>query len=99
MERSLPFIDAKRRTAIKILDDGCGDGFFLDISSPAPRVFYHMLEDPSPRDYGTLEEFVRFIAKVHAAGIVSLETDGMVVFDLSAYEKLEREYQSTLPGG
>lgn len=90
--QGVPFVDAKRRMALKILEDGAGDGFFLDIASANPRVFYHMLEDPYPRDYGTLEEFVTFIAEVHAAGIASQDEHGMVAFDLPRYQKIEAEY-------
>jgi hypothetical protein len=87
-----PFVDAKRKSALKILDDGAGDGFFLDIVSPNPRVFYHMLEDPYPRDYGTLPEFVTFITDVHAAGLASENEHGMVAFDLDRYQKIEAKY-------
>jgi hypothetical protein len=85
-------VDSKRKRAIKILEDGAGDGFFLDLSSPNPRVFYHMLEDPFPRDYGTLQEFVQFIADVHASGVVSPDKHGMADFDLEKYDRLESDY-------
>lgn len=90
--KDIPFVDAKRRNALKILDDGAGDGFFLDIASPNPRVFYHMLEDPYPRDFGTLQEFVGFICDVHAAGLASENEHAMVAFDLDRYQKIEAEY-------
>ena len=93
-EESIPFVDDTRKTAIKILDDSCGDGFFLDIASPNPRVFYDMLEDPFPRDYGTLDEFVAYIDSLHAAGLASLNEHAMVSFDLAPYAKLKREYLS-----
>jgi hypothetical protein len=90
--QDIPFVDAKRKNALKILDDSAGDGFFLDIASPNPRVFYHMLEDPYPRDFGTLQEFVGFIGDVHAAGLASENEHGMVAFDLDRYQKIEAEY-------
>jgi hypothetical protein len=92
MIRDIPFVDAKRKSALKIMDDGAGDGFFLDIASATPRVFYHMLEDPYPRDYGTLQEFVDFITDVHAAGLATEREKGMVEFDLPRYQKVEAEY-------
>lgn len=90
--QSIPFVDAKRKIALKILADSAGDGFFLDIASPNPRVFYHMLEDPFPRDYGTMEEFVSFIDQVHAAGLASENEHGMVAFNLDHYKKIEADY-------
>jgi len=90
--QDMPFVDAKRRNALKILDDNSGDGFFLDIASPTPRVFYHMLEDPFPEDYGTLQEFVTFISHVHAAGVTSENDHGMVAFDLDRYQEIETDY-------
>ena len=92
IERDIPLIDSKRKSALKILDDGAGDGFFFDIASPNPRVFYHMLEDPYPRDYGTLRQFVTFITQVHAAGLASENDNGMVVFDLDRYQQVESDY-------
>jgi hypothetical protein len=93
---NVEFVDAKRKNAWKILDDGAGDGFFLDITNPSPRVFYHMLEDPFPRDYGTLQEFVTFIDAVHAAGLASEDSRVTAVFDLDRYQKLEAEYLARL---
>jgi hypothetical protein len=91
--KNIPFVDAKRKSALKILDDGAGDGFFLDIASPIPRVFYHMIEDPYPRDFGTLQEFVNFINDVHAAGLASENDHGMVAFDLDRYQTIEADYR------
>lgn len=92
MIQDIPFVGSKRKGALMILEDGAGDGFFLDIASPNPRVFYHMLEDPYPRDYGTMQQFVTFITQVYAAELASEEDNGMVVFDLDRYEKLESNY-------
>jgi hypothetical protein len=94
--QQIPLVDAKRKSALKILDDGAGDGFFLDIASPSPRVFYHMLEDPYPRDYGTLKEFVTFIRDVHAAGLASQNENGRVAFDLDRYQKMESEHLESI---
>lgn len=91
-EQSTPFVDAKRSNAIKILADSAGDGYFLDVASESPRVFYHMLEDPFPRNYGTLTQFVEFLADVHQAGIASPDEHGMVDFDLDRYQQIEAAY-------
>lgn len=96
LTQGIPFVDAKRKNALKILDDGAGDGFFLDITSRNPRVFYHMLEDPNPRDCGTLQEFVAFISDVHAAGLATEKENGMVTFDLDRYQKAEADYLQKL---
>jgi hypothetical protein len=90
--QNIPFVDAKRKSALKILEDGAGDGYFLDVESQNPRVFYHMLEDPFPRDYGTLEEFVSFIGDVHAAGVVTENEHGMAAYDLDRYKTIEAGY-------
>lgn len=90
--QSIPFVDAKRKVALKILDDGAGDGFFLDVTSANPRVFYPMLEDPFPRDFGTLDEFVSFITEVHAPGLARQNEHGMVSFDWDRYQSMEAEY-------
>jgi hypothetical protein len=55
-------------------------------------VFYHMLEDPYPRDFGTPQEFVAFINDIHAAGLASLNEHGMVVFDLDRYQNIKSGY-------
>lgn len=94
--QGVAFVDSKRKSAWKILDDGAGDGFFLDIANTNPRVFYHMLEDPYPRDYGTLDEFVAFVADVHNAGLASRDPNGIVKFDLDRYQQLEAEYLARL---
>ena len=96
MTQGVPFVDAKRKSALKILDDSAGDGFFLDIASSRPRVFYHMLEDPFPRDFGTLQQFVAFINDVHAEGLATEDENGMVRFDLDRYLRVEDEYLKSI---
>ncbi|NOX58159.1 MAG: SMI1/KNR4 family protein [Planctomycetes bacterium] len=96
LAQGIPFVDAKRKSALKILDDGSGDGFFLDVAAPNPRVFYHMLEDPYPCDYGSLEQFIEFILEVHTAGLASHDKNGMVDFDETRYEKIEAAYLKNL---
>ena len=61
-----------------------------------PRVFYHMLEDPFPVDYGTLADFAGFMKEVHAAGIASPGAEGVVSFDLDKYRELETAYLERL---
>lgn len=92
LTKKIPFVDSKRKNALKLLDDGCGDGYFLDITTANPRVFYHMLEDPFPRDYGVLQDFVAFIADVHAAGLATEDEMGAVTFDLDRFQVLESKY-------
>jgi hypothetical protein len=92
--QSIPFVDTKRKQAIKLLDDGAGDGFFLDVSSAAPRVFYHMLEDPWPRDYGPLDSFVEFLTQVHRSGLATVNENGMVDFDWERYDAIQSDYLS-----
>ncbi len=92
--QSIPFVDSKRKQAIKLLDDGAGDGFFLDVSSAAPRVFYHMLEDPGPRDYGPLDSFVEFLTQVHRSGLTAANENGTVDFDLDRYDAIQSDYLS-----
>jgi hypothetical protein len=90
--QSVPLVDAKRKQSLKILEDGAGDGFFVDVTSQHPRVFYHMLEDPSPRDYGTLPEFATLLIDVHASELATENEHGMVSFDLARYQKVEAAY-------
>ncbi len=93
--RWIPLIDGRRKKGIKILDDGAGDGFYVDLAPREPRVFYHMLQErDSYTDFGRIDEFVEFIAKVHAAGIASESKPGVVVFDDSRYTGLEKAYLS-----
>ena len=94
--QSIPLVDAQRQSAIKILSDAAGDGFFLDAESPNPRVFYHMLEDPYPRYYGTLSQFVDFIESIHAAGLATKNEVGMVDFDYEGYQELEAAYLQSI---
>lgn len=95
--QTIPFVDAKRRGALKILEDLAGDGYFLDVTSSRPRVFYQMLEDPwFPRDYGPLKDFVQFLVDVHAAGISSQDKYGMVDFDPKEYDRIESTYLRNL---
>jgi hypothetical protein len=51
-----------------------------------------MLEDPEPRDFGTLQEFVIFINDIHSAGLASQNEHGMVVFDLDHYQQMKAAY-------
>lgn len=91
MEASIPLIDGLRKGSIKILDDFAGDGFFIDTTSTTPLVFYHMLEDPYPTYYGTLTEFVEFIAIGFEKGILYEDTHGNFAYD----EKLYTAYEAT----
>lgn len=90
--QSIPIIDSKLRGAYKILEDLAGDGFYLDVANTNPRVFYCMIEDPYPRYFGSLSQFVGFIASVHAAGLATKDANGLVEFDYDRYQELEATY-------
>jgi hypothetical protein len=91
--QDIPFVQERRKSSIKLLEDGSGDGFFLDLSGSKPRVFYHMLEDGSTyQDFGRLDEFVGFIAQVHEAALGSAGQSGGVDYDLKKYGALEAAY-------
>lgn len=91
--RAIPLIQERRKSSIKLLEDGSGDGFFLDLTASTPRVFYHMLEDGSNyQDFGRLDEFVGFIAQVHEAGLGSASQSGRGDYDLKKYGVLEAAY-------
>lgn len=99
MNQSISMMHHSRRRDIKLLDDGAGDGYFLNLSSNPPRVYYEMLEDPAQTDYGTLAEFVDFIEQVHAAKITTVDDRGFVDFDWDAYSKLETKHLASLQAG
>ena len=88
----LPFVDDLQRRAFKILEDPAGDGFYIDVTCDNPKVFYHMLEDPFPRYFGNLPQFVEFLIRIHSAGITSLDEHGMILFDIEEYMRIEGEY-------
>jgi hypothetical protein len=89
--QSILIIDSKLRGAYKILEDLAGDGFYLDVASPNPQVFYCMIEDPYPRYFGSLSEFIGFIESVHTAGLATKDEHG-VDFDFQPYQELEAAY-------
>ena len=92
LNRSIPGLMPRRHHDIKLLDDGAGDGFFLDLSSPHGNVYYEMLEDPFPQSYGNFSQFLDFLHAVHKAGIADINPRGVVVFDESAYRSLEANH-------
>jgi hypothetical protein len=92
MIQAIPFVDKLRKNSLKILDDGAGDGFFLDVTAKNPTVFYAMLEDPTPRHYGTLVEFINFIAQGFEEGALSVEEKGDLKWDKAKYKALEKEH-------
>ena len=97
--QDMPFVHQRRKRDIKLLDDGCGDGFFLDLTASPPRIYYEMLEDRFPTDYGTMLQFLQFIDRVHTAGITSVNEREIVIFDATAYQKLEAEHLSSVKKG
>lgn len=90
--QSIPLVDKLRRQSLKIMDDGAGDGFFVDVTSSRPRVFYHMLEDGTPQYYGTMPEFVNFIATGFETGVLFVNTKGEFAYDHAQYEALEQKH-------
>lgn len=92
MIQSIPFIAKLRKRSLKILEDGAGDGFFVDVTAARPRVFYHMLEDGTPQDYGTLAEFVDFIATGFERGVLFVDASGKFGYDDKQYQALEQEH-------
>ena len=85
----IPFIDDYRKSAVKILDDGSGDGYFLDVASENPLVFYDMLEDPAPAYYGTLAQFLNLITEAFEKEIIYVDGDGYLDFDDAAFGTLD----------
>ena len=98
LNRSIPGLMPRRHRDIKLLDDGAGDGFFLDLSSPRGNVYYEMLEDPFPQSYGSFSQFLDFLYAVHAAGIAEINSRGVVVFDEVAYRALEARHFAEFGG-
>jgi hypothetical protein len=92
----LPLIDKLRKRSLKIMDDGAGDGYFLDVTAARPRVFYHMLEDGTPQYYGTLAEFVGFIATGFERGVLFVDAQGKFGYDDKQYQALEQEHFKAL---
>lgn len=92
--QATPFVDEKIKRSLKLLEDLAGDGFYVDLTEPSPRVFYCMLEDPYPKYYGTLPEFVAFVSEVHGAGLATLNSNGMIDFDQTRYGELESKHRA-----
>jgi len=87
--QSIPFVDKLRKSSVKLMDDGSGDGFFLDVTAAKPTVFYHMLEDPFPLGFGTLDQFVDLIAQGFETGVLYTNASGEFEFDLDGFEAFE----------
>lgn len=95
--QSLPCPDyGRRKRSIKLLDDDCGDGFFLDLSESPPQASYEMMEDPFPTRYGSILQLLQFIERVHAAGIASVNERGVVVFEDLKYQELEDQHLASI---
>jgi hypothetical protein len=92
----IPLVDKLRKRSLKILDDGAGDGFFVDVTSAQPQVFYHMLEDGTPLYYGTLAEFVNFIATGFERGVLFVDANGKFGYDEKQYQALEQAHFKAL---
>lgn len=94
--QTIPFVGKLRKSSVKILDDGAGDGFFLDPTAAKPVVFYQMLEDPTPRVYGTMTEFVNFLASGFESGVLSTNAAGELAYDGKKYQALEAAHFRSL---
>lgn len=94
--QKIPLVDSLRKRSIKLLEDGAGDGFFMDPTTSNPSVFYHMLEEPTPIAYGTLKQFVDLIAECFASGACFLNEDGKFDFDTVEYDKAETAFLNAL---
>lgn len=92
MEQEILLIDGLRKSSVKILEDGSGDGYFLDVTACRPLVFYHMLEDPDPQYYGTLSEFVNFIADGFESEVLFINAAGKFDYDEVKYRALEAKH-------
>jgi hypothetical protein len=79
------------RTMIKILDDGFGDGYFLNTTSSNPTVFYDMMEDPGGRHRFTLAEFVDFIAEAYEQGIL-VDDPRNPDMEFEKFQRFEEEF-------
>lgn len=88
----IPLVDGLRKSSVKILEDGFGDGYFLDVTSSRPLVFYHMLEDPYPQYYGTLAEFANFIADGFESEVLFLNGAGEFDYDEAKFYALEEKH-------
>jgi hypothetical protein len=94
--KNIPFVEKLRKNSVKILDDGAGDGFFVDPTAQQPGVFYYMLEDPSPRNFGTMPQFLGFITKGFESGVLSAKPSGELSYDLKTYEAMEKDYLKSI---
>ncbi len=90
--RKVPLVSETRRNSLKILDDFAGDGYFIDLRSGTPFVFYDMLEDPGEGYFGTLTEFANFIADCFEADVFSADESGFLDYDEDLYYQLESVY-------
>jgi len=92
MMQGVPFVDKLRKVSVKIMDDGAGDGFFLDVTKTNPPVFYHMLEDPTPQYYGNMAEFIEFIALGFEDGTLFVNEAGEFKYDEAKYRAAEQAH-------
>lgn len=92
----VPFVDGLRKGSIKILEDGAGDGFFLDITKSRPTVFYHMLEEPTPTSFGSMRVFVGFITECFEDGTIFVNDAGKLDYHSADYNKAEERFLARL---
>jgi hypothetical protein len=84
------FDGTPHKEMIKIMEDGSGDGYFLDITSKQPTALYSMLESPQPHFHCTLREFVEFIIAAYEKEILK-DDPSQGTYDMDKYFALERE--------
>lgn len=98
--QSIPYVPEIRRNSVKILCDSAGDGYFMDVNTESPLVFHHMLEDPdNPIWYGTLPEFLGFIASAFESGVIYQNEEGHFDYDEAKYEEMMADYIATATRG
>ena len=91
--RDIPFNSKIRRNSLKILDDFSGDGYFVDLRSQSPWVFYDMIEDSGGPIYAhTLTELVSFIASCFEEDVFFEDAQGNFEYDEEAYSELDDKF-------
>lgn len=81
-----------RFNSVLLLEDGAGDGYFVDLQRSPPEVYYEMLEDPTPTYYGTMFEFVRYITEGYKSGVFSIDDDGELECNDELFERYEESH-------
>ncbi len=92
---SLQHASSLRANSIMILEDGAGDGYFVDLTNDPALVYYEMLEDPSPTYYGTLTEFTKYIAEAYESGIFRVDDQAVLDYNEDEFEANEQKHHAS----